>query len=171
MVIVYTGINMTTMLNCFQSRPLISFERIIALRRYNTQGFDCFYGRKKSLESLSTALSLQGLPPLLIISGLLEPKSSNESFGSRGTGIAGIKATECTTETDSKSTTTKFFFAIKINIRGWGLTKTGGRGCQRSCFLDAGLNLMWRLSPETLHFPRRLNYSNFRFTRIPPVEP
>lgn len=124
---------------------------------------------KKSLKSLSTALSLQGVPLLLIILALLAWKVQMKALAYHGYDELVESDRVYTTETDSKSKTTKFFFAIKINIRSWGLTKIGGRGCQRSCFLDVGLNLMWRLSPENLHPPHRLNYSNFRFTRIPPV--
>lgn len=131
---------MTTYLTIFTHPwiPILCFGRIITRHHYFTRSLK----GEKSLENLSTALSLQGVPPLLIILALLARKVQMKALAYHGDGERGESDRVYTTETDSKSKTTKFFFAIKINIRSWGLTKTGGRGCQRSCFLDVGLNLM-----------------------------
>lgn len=83
--------------------------------------------------------------------------------GGRGLDDGGRKATECTTETDSKSKTTKFFFAIKINIHGWGLTKTGGRGAPKELFFGRGVKSYVTIKPRKPSPPSQIKLLQFPF--------
>lgn len=143
----------TTMLYCFHSSPPISFERIItgppplpAMMRFS--------GVEKVIIFLRFVTPRRLHQPHTTFQGfMLERKVQNEDVGERYS----KSATECTTETDSKSKTAKFFFAIiKINSqkRYWcrmGVPEIRWTGGAKGVvvfvlffyfILDSGLNLM-----------------------------
>jgi len=120
------------------------------------------------LLSTDRSLSLRGFAPTYHF-GFTWTKSSNENAGSPRT--KGGKRPSVQPKPTVKVKQLNSSSQLRLTAIGGGVDKNRWAGAPKKLFFGRGVKSYVTIKPENLHLPRRLNYSNFRFTRMPSLPP